>query len=204
MDNNIIKNENDASTTTTEAKSCKIKWDKRKFNIVFSIVIAAFLRAVALELILLPNDILVGGAIGLAGVIGWTTGLTDFTGLFLLAINIPLLIVASIKTDKNFVIKTTVCVVLMAIFMELIALTDLAQVIGTAVTDETKVLFALLGGALCGISLPLTLSVQASTGGSDIVTVILQKQKGIGNYSRVAFAPCWRTFLWKVWTVWRL
>ena len=186
MDNNIKKNKNDTSTTTTESTTKKPKWDKRKFNIVFTIVIAAFLRAVALELILLPNDILVGGAIGIAGLVGWATNLTDFTGLFLLAVNIPLIIVASIKTDKNFVIKTTACVVLTVIFMELISLTNLAQTIGTVQVGETKVLFALLGGALCGISLPLTLCVQASTGGSDIVTVILQKQKGIGNHSRIA------------------
>ena len=185
MDNNIVKNEKDLSTTTTQSKSKK--WDKRKFKVAFSIVAAAFLRAVALELVLLPNNILVGGGVGIAATISWMTNLPHFAGLFLLAVNIPLLIVASFKTDKNFVIKTSVCVLLMVIFMELIALTGLPNKIGTApVADETKVLFALLGGALCGISLPLTLSVQASTGSSDIITVILQKQKGIGNYSRVA------------------
>ena len=182
-----VKKEEQKATTTVVVDSAKpVVSVKRRFKTVFNIVIAAFLRAVALEMFLLPNKIVVGGAVGIAGLFTWLFGLSDFAGLFVLAINIPLLIVAFFKTDKNFVLKTAVCIILMAGFMELFALTNLAQSLGTApVTDETKVLFALLGGALSGISLPLTLSVQASTGGSDIVTMILQKQRGIGNYSRV-------------------
>lgn len=185
IDNNAT--ENNLTTSTDKVAQQKRKLNKRRFHIVFTIVIAAFLRAVALEIFLLPNQILVGGAIGIANVFGWITNMTDFVGLFLLVVNIPLLVVAAFKTDKVFVIKTAVCILLTVGFMELIALMDVATILGTApVADETKVLFALLGGALAGISLPLALSVQASTGGSDIITVILQKRKGIGNYSRVA------------------
>lgn len=182
-----IKKEEQGKTCATRNDSAKPAVSvKRRLKTVFNIVIAAFLRAVALEMFLLPNKIVVGGAVGIAGLVTWLFDVSDFAGLFVLVINIPLLVAAFFKTDKNFVLKTAICVVLMAGFMELFALTDLAQTLGTApVTDETKVLFALLGGALSGISLPLTLSVQASTGGSDIVTMILQKQRGIGNYSRV-------------------
>ena len=187
QEKNSVREERNLTTGTEAVALNKKKLAKRHFSVIFTIVIAAFLRAVALELFLLPNQIIVGGAIGIASTVGWMTGLTSFNGMFLLIVNVPLLIVASFKTDKNFVIKTAICVLLMAGFMEAIALTDVAHIVGTApVSDETKVLFALLGGALCGISLPMTLNVQASTGGSDIITVILQKRKGIGNYSRVA------------------
>ena len=181
-----VEDKNNATNLTTSTDSVAIekkKLNKRRFHMVTTIVIAAFLRAVALEMFLLPNKILMGGAVGIAGTIGWLANIADFSGLLLLVVNIPLLIIASFKTEKSFIIKTAVCIFLTALFMEVIALTDIAGIIGTApVADETKVLFALIGGALAGLSLPMALSVQASTGGSDIITVILQKRKGIGNY----------------------
>ena len=158
---------------------------KRIFKVFFNIVVAALLRAVALELFLFPNKVLIGGAVGVAGTLSWIFDAPVLTGLFLLIVNIPLLVIAFFKTDRNFVYKTTACLVLMVLFMELFSIFDLAGILGTAdISGENKVLFALIGGALSGISLPLALSVQASTGGSDIVTMILQKTKGIGNHWR--------------------
>lgn len=42
--------------------------------------------------------------------------------------------------------------------------------------EKDKVIYILLGGALHGLSLPIMLSVNASTGGSDIVGLIVQKR----------------------------
>ncbi len=73
----------------------------------------------------------------------------------------------------------------MAIFMQAISLSNLAQIIGTVpASGETKVLYTLLGGALSGVSLPIMLNIQGSTGGSDIITMLLQKRTS-SNYFRV-------------------
>lgn len=164
---------------------------KRHFTYATHIVLAAFLRAVALELLLIPNHITLGGAVGVASIINWLAEgflpqLPNLTGVWLLAINIPLLIVAYLNTDKKFALKTGICLVLMAGFMEAISLTGLCGILKTApAVGENKVLYTLLGGAISGISLPFMLSIQASTGGSDIVTMLLQKRKNGRNYLRV-------------------
>ena len=42
--------------------------------------------------------------------------------------------------------------------------------------EKDKVIYVILGGALHGVSLPIMLSVNASTGGSDIVGLMMQKR----------------------------
>ncbi len=160
---------------------------KKRFRTVFQIILAAFTRALALELLLIPNNITLGGAVGIASILTWifSHGSSLYTGAFLLAVNIPLIILAYFKTEKGFALKTAACLVLMSIFMEAISISNLAQIIGTVpASGETKVLYTFLGGALSGISLPMMLSIQASTGGSDIITMLLQKRRS-GNYLRV-------------------
>ncbi len=177
----------ECATNLPSEKDLKRHNAKRKLKTVFNIVAAAFLRAVALELLLIPNRVLIGGAVGIAGLLSWVIpGADAFAGLFLLAVNIPLLVVAFVKTDRGFAIKTAVCLVLMTAMMEALALTDVASIIHTApATGEEMVLFTLLGGALNGLSLPLMLSIQASTGGSDIVTMVMQRHGQRENYFRV-------------------
>lgn len=178
---------NDTAVSELNEKELKTHNAKRKFKTVFNIVAAAFLRAVALELLLIPNHVIIGGAVGVAGLLSWVIpGAGNLAGVFLLAVNIPLLIIAFVKTDKGFAIKTAICVVLMTAMMEVLAVTGVAQIIHTSpATGEDMVLFTLLGGALNGLSLPLMLSIQASTGGSDIVTMVMQRHGQRENYFRV-------------------
>jgi uncharacterized membrane-anchored protein YitT (DUF2179 family) len=196
MDNKITSPHNDEGDKNKESEinideQLRIKKrhiQKRRFKTVFQIVLAAFTRALALELLLIPNNITLGGAVGIASILTWifSHGSSVYTGAFLLAVNIPLIILAYFKTEKGFALKTAACLVLTAVFMEAISLSNLAGIIGTVpASGETKVLYTFLGGALSGISLPMMLSIQASTGGSDIVTMLLQQKRNSGNYLRV-------------------
>ncbi|MFQ7030158.1 MAG: YitT family protein [Christensenellales bacterium] len=150
---------------------------KKIFKLASTIFLAALFRAVGIQLFLLPNAITLGGAVGVASTLSWLfkDTLPDLMGAFLVVINIPLVIISYFKTGKKFALKTGICLLLMGGMMELLGLFDVASLVGTVGAGEDKVLFALIGGVLCGLSLPMMLSIQASTGGSDIVALLLQK-----------------------------
>lgn len=160
---------------------------KKIFKLASTIFLAALFRAVGIQLFLLPNAITLGGAVGVASTLSWLfkDTLPDLMGAFLVVINIPLVIISYFKTGKKFALKTGICLLLMGGMMELLGLFDVASLVGTVGAGEDKVLFALIGGVLCGLSLPMMLSIQASTGGSDIVALLLQRHKRGTNSMRV-------------------
>ena len=143
---------------------------KKIFKLASTVFLAALFRAVGIQLFLLPNAITLGGAVGVASTLSWLfkDTLPDLMGAFLVVINIPLVIISYFKTGKKFALKTGICLLLMGGMMELLGLFDVASLVGTVGAGEDKVLFALIGGVLCGLSLPMMLSIQASTGGSDL------------------------------------
>lgn len=122
-----------------------------------------------------PNNISPGGLTGVAAIVNYLLGLP--TGAVLFCLNIPLLILGLKKMGSNFVIKTLFVTAVTSVLIDLFA----------AVLPDFKgerLLAAIFGGALSGLGLSLVMLKGATTGGIDIIAVIL-KQKfpylGIGR-----------------------
>lgn len=122
-----------------------------------------------------PNNISPGGLTGIAAIINYLLYLP--TGAVLFCLNIPLLILGFKKMGSNFVIKTLFVTAVTSVLIDLFA----------AVLPDFKgerLLAAIFGGALSGFGLSLVMLRGATTGGIDIIAVIL-KQKfpylGIGR-----------------------
>jgi uncharacterized membrane-anchored protein YitT (DUF2179 family) len=148
---------------------------KNIINVSIIITLSALMRAVGVELFLQPNRILAGGVLAVAGTLEMLFSGTVFRlSYWLLIINLPLLIAAYFRLGKKLAIKTAANVLLTAIFMWVLDFTNLASIIGT-VDAQYKVLYSIIGGVLYGIALPLMLSIQGSTGGSDIIALLIKK-----------------------------
>ena len=122
-----------------------------------------------------PNYFSPGGLTGIAAIINYLLYLP--TGAVLFCLNIPLLILGFKKMGSNFVIKTLFVTAVTSVLIDLFA----------AVLPDFKgerLLAAIFGGALSGFGLSLVMLRGATTGGIDIIAVIL-KQKfpylGIGR-----------------------
>lgn len=127
----------------------------------------------------------VGGIVAivkfLVGSNGQTSGF-DYSSLLFLFVNIPLLIPAVKIIGKDFSYKTFITAVLMTVMM--ILLDNVIDpeykfsISGEAnVTDVgTRLVGAILGGAVTGVSLACALKVNSSTGGADIVGAMVQKK----------------------------
>ena len=164
---------------------------------VLIIFCASLASAVAVEVFLLPVNAIVGGVLGIASVLDiLVTGLNASkwylsAGLWLVAINIPIMVYCFCKYRRRFAVKTLIYLLFLAVELIAMRALNVAELIKEvmAYDDYTgdKVLYVILGGALHGVSLPLLLSVNASTGGTDIVGLVIQRHSKKSSSSAMRF-----------------
>ncbi len=122
-----------------------------------------------------PNNISPGGLTGIAAIINYLFRLP--TGVVLFCLNIPLLILGLKKMGSKFVIKTLFVITVTSVLIDFFSL-----ILPDFKGD--RFLSAIFGGALSGFGLSLVMLRGATTGGIDIIAVVL-KQKfpflGIGR-----------------------
>jgi uncharacterized membrane-anchored protein YitT (DUF2179 family) len=145
----------------------------------FVVIFGAFLVAISMNLFLIPANVYSSGFAGVAQLLSRI--LTEYTplnismGYLLLILNIPVAILGWIKVGKSFTIFSFMSVVFSTIFLEVIPIQHVA---------DDLLLNAVFGGVILAIGVGFTLKWGASTGGLDIVAMVLsrQKDKPIGNY----------------------
>lgn len=146
---------------------------------VLIVIFGAILNAIALNFFLIQANVYAGGFTGLAQLIA--SVFQDFfnvgigTGILLLLLNIPVVILGWFKVGKGFTIYSIVSIVVTTIFLEILPI--------LTVSDDIM-LNAVAGGVVTGIGVGLTLKWGASTGGMDIIAMILSRMhdKPIGIY----------------------
>ena len=141
-----------------------------------TVLLAALCTAFALEILLIPSDVIIGGAIGIATILDIAfSGKSVFfsAGVWMLLINLPLMIYCFFRFRRKFAIRTMLYVIFSAALVLLFRVFDLSDLVLKIVNVNDgvadKVVYTLVGGALQGLALPLMFSVNASTGGSDVI-----------------------------------
>jgi len=127
--------------------------------------------SVAWTAFLLPHQISGSGVSGIAAIVFYATGIP--MGYTYFAINVVLILIALKILGTGFGIKTIYGVVLSAVM-----LTVLQPLIPTAVVQE-KFMSAILGGMLCGTGLGIIFTRGGSTGGTDIIAMVVTKYRNI-------------------------
>jgi uncharacterized membrane-anchored protein YitT (DUF2179 family) len=130
--------------------------------LIFSIAWTAFL---------LPHQISGSGVSGLAAIIFYATGIP--MGYTYFAINVVLILIGLKILGAGFGIKTIYGILLGAAMLSV-----LQPLIPTAVVQE-KFMSALIGGGLCGVGLAIIFTQGGSTGGTDIIAMIVTKYRNI-------------------------
>lgn len=157
-----------------------------KENVVFEhgkkiivVFIGALLNAIGMNLFLIPANVYASGFAGAAQLLA--NLFTDFTpikmstGILLAILNIPVVILGWKKVGRSFTVYSIISVALMSLFLELVPIQ--AQ-------SPDIILNAVFGGVIAAVGIGMTLRVGASTGGMDIVALVLSKMKGhsVGTY----------------------
>lgn len=127
-------------------------------------LLAVLLYAVGIEIFIAPNQIVTGGVTGVALILNFLFGLP--IGTLTLAMNLPLLAIGWKKLGRSFLLRTlrTVALIWVAV--------DFLMPLFPKYYGE-KMLAAVFGGVLLGISLAMVLTSGGSTGGTDIVVKLL-------------------------------
>ncbi len=152
----------------------------KKWFIDYSfILIGSFILAAGFVYFITPHKIVPGGVYGISIVVHYLTkGVFSFwpdgipVGLFALTIDIPLIIAGIKVLGPRFGVKTITGSVLTAIFTDLI--TWLRPDGNTPLVDDV-LLSCVFGGVLLGFGLGLIFKSRATSGGSDIIAMIIAK-----------------------------
>lgn len=172
----LEKSQNDkgkAETTLKERIQKYVKHiDKKEVLLIYSfIIIAAFVRAMAMVVFANPNKVSAGGITGITTIlVNYVDILKNASGILMFVFNLPLLILAFIFLNKKFAFYTIVETVITSLFI------DLLQTVNFPTFDNDVFLAAICTGALNGFGLGLLLRANCSTGGNDIVGLLIQNK----------------------------
>ncbi|MBN1987618.1 MAG: YitT family protein, partial [Prolixibacteraceae bacterium] len=143
------------------------------------IIIGSLILAAGFVYFITPHKIVPGGVYGIAIVVHYMTqGVFSFwpdgipIGLFGLVLNIPLTIAGIKILGPRFGIKTVVGFVLTSVFID--GITYLRPDGNLALVDDV-LLSCVFGGVLIGFGLGLIFKSRATSGGSDIIAMIIAK-----------------------------
>jgi len=155
---------------------------KSKKNLIkdyCTIIIGTFIVAVGIVVFIAPLKLAPGGVYGIAIIMhhlfGWRLGLTG------LGLEIPLLLLGTWLLGSKFGAKTVVGIISLAGFISLLEFVygyePLISMPGnSAIADPTaNFIIALFGGVIVGVGLGLIFRTRATSGGTDIVAMIIAK-----------------------------
>lgn len=139
-------------------------------------MLGAFLYAAGMNLFVVPAGLYTGGVMGLCQVIRTVLAETfhisfqnfDIAGVIYYAINIPIFVIAFTRIGRKFFLKTLVTVTSMTVFL---------SVIPVHVIVEDVMASCVVGGLISGTGIGITLRMGASSGGMDVIGVILTRWK---------------------------
>ena len=142
----------------------------KKWFLSYSLVtLGAFIMAVGYVYFISPHKIVPGGVFGISIVLHHLFGLP--IGITALVLNIPLTLIGIKILGPRFGVKTVVGFTLASVFIDV-----LSRIWGEQPLVANDVLLSsIFGGVLVGLGLGLIFKAKATSGGSDIVAMIIAK-----------------------------
>ena len=153
--------------------------ERKKYFIVNEFIVltvACFVFALAWEGFMIPNGMSAGGMMGLCTVIQYATGGLIPAQYSYFAVNAILIIVAVIAMGIGFGFKTIYCIVMSSLAMQIVAsIPWIHSVAGEFFYVRETLLIPVIAGLLEAVGLGMVLRFGASTGGTDIIALMINK-----------------------------
>ena len=169
-------------------------WGQYKVN---KCIVGILLESLAVNLFIVPNNLYTGGILGLSQLI--RTFIFNFVDINLpfdlstiiyYLINIPLLVIAYKKISKTFFARTILTVTLNTLFLMIIPIPK-EPLVPEIITN------VMIGGLIAGVGLGMVLSTGSSSGGTDIIGIVISQKKRlltVGNiglgFNAFVYAIC--------------
>ena len=151
-------------------------------------IIGILISSLSINLFIVPNNLYTGGILGLSQLIR-TMLVTifkfnfnfDISSIIYYLINIPLFLIAYKRISKTFFIRTLFAVTINSLFLMIIPIPPEPLI-------KDLLVNVLIGGFLGGIGIGMALSTGSSSGGTDIIGILLSKRNKkftVGNIGLV-------------------
>ncbi len=147
----------------------KDQWLSIVWNLLL-LTTGSIIYVIGINAVVIHHNFITGGLYGLVLMIYYNTG-TLSPGIWYLMLNTPLLIMGWIFVSKRFLLYSVYCVVVITLASELLTI-DFGL--------NKQIYAAIAGGVLSGTGSGLILRSIGSSGGLDIVAVILSQKFNIG------------------------
>lgn len=148
------------------------------------IAFGMLIYAVAATGFLVPHRIVGGGATGMSTIIYYLSGETIPVGVGYFLINIVLVGIGLKVLGPKFGIKTVFAIIVGSVFLSI-----LQPLIPEAFVSD-KFMSSIIAGMLTGIGIALALAEGGSTGGTDIVAMIITKYKNVSPGKMIMYCDC--------------
>ncbi|MDU5109194.1 MAG: YitT family protein [Clostridium sp.] len=132
------------------------------------IFIGCIIASLGVNLFLVNAQLLSGGATGIALILQYMFSVPS--GITVFIINIPLFFVSYKMLNKKFTLYSAVGMI--SLSLSLIVTEPLSKLVRV----DDVLLYCIYGGVLCGLGYGLVFSRNGSTGGTDIITMVLRKK----------------------------
>lgn len=133
---------------------------------IFGIFIGSVIVVIAFNLFLIPHAVLSSGLSGISMVLGMITPINTGVANFLL--NLPLLIIGYLKLGKKFMLNSIFSVLIISVGLYIVPVYAIAH---------DSILSSIFGGALAGLGIGIVFRNSGSTGGFDIIGMIVSRKK---------------------------
>ena len=121
---------------------------------------------------LVPNNLVGGGVSGVASIIQY--GTRGF-----IKIGTTYFVIALFTLGKSFGGKTVFAVILASVGLNVFQDLIPAEIIQTLAVDNGKLMSTIMGGIMVGVGIGLTMSQGGSSGGTDIIALIVNKYRNV-------------------------
>ncbi|MBR5175263.1 MAG: YitT family protein [Bacteroidales bacterium] len=141
------------------------------------ITLGLLLYVVAWTVFIIPHHLVGGGVTGISAVIQYCTGFHVSYSFFI--INTILLLIALKVLGPAFGVKTVYAMVVTTILLRVAPMVIPEDFIQIIAIENGKLLSVILGGALSALGISLTFSQGGSSGGTDIIALMINKYRAI-------------------------
>jgi uncharacterized membrane-anchored protein YitT (DUF2179 family) len=136
------------------------------------ILLGCAIMGLSYAVFLIPHHFVPGGVSGIAIIANYFAGLP--VGALIIVLNVPIFLLGLRTMGKKYVLNSLAGMVVSSVFIDLFD-----KVLKIPSATDNAVLAAIYGGVMLGVGLGIVFRGRASTGGSDIIGMVVSKHTGM-------------------------
>lgn len=143
------------------------------------IILGSFIGSIGVNMFLIHAKLLSGGVTGIALIFQYLFKIQ--AGYTILILNIPLFIISAYKLNKKFTVYSMIGTLTLS--LSLIFTHPVANILNI----NDNLLYCLYGGVVCGLGYGLVFAHNGSTGGFDIISMLIRRKYTNFNIGKITF-----------------